>query len=241
MYAIPWMISVLLWIQVPPPSAGSAAPAELGKARRGIQDQEARELAGLAERLAGKGDSRSASEVRRVAAPARAHGVASRLSPLPEVVSAHGPGSGQRDEWGGEGREERARPGLARRARANPIAGGVRVVRPGRAFGRNRTRPSMPRRRCVFAGYWNGSRTMPRRGGYWDTSLTTAAGPGRSPCDSSRRGTSIIPCTAGFRRTGWLTSRPASFPPPWPGARRSPDGSPPGRPTSSDLTGRIPG
>lgn len=92
MYAIPWMISVLLWIQVPPPSAGSAAPAELRKARRGIQDQEARELAGLAERLAGKADSRSASEVQRVAAPARAHGVASRLSPLPEVVSAHGPG-----------------------------------------------------------------------------------------------------------------------------------------------------
>ena len=92
MYVIPWMMSLLLGVQVPAPSAGQAAPAELAKASRAIQEKEAKELAGLAEGLAGKGDARSASEVRRVLAPERAHGVASRLAPLPEVVSAQGQG-----------------------------------------------------------------------------------------------------------------------------------------------------
>ena len=58
MDAIPWMMSLLLWIQVPPPSAGLAAPDELRTASREIQEKEAKELAGLAQRLTGKGDSR---------------------------------------------------------------------------------------------------------------------------------------------------------------------------------------
>src|SRR4051812_32176564 len=81
------IMSVLCWLQIPPPSAGSAAPNALRDARRGIQEQEAKELAGLAGRLAGKGDSQAASEVRRGSGQARGHGVASRLMPLPEVVS----------------------------------------------------------------------------------------------------------------------------------------------------------
>ena len=236
------MMAVLFWRPGPPALGGLGRADELRGARRGDPGAGG-EGAGGPGRAAGR-------ERRRARLPRRSAGCLPRRGPWrgkPARALARGrPARRAVRVWpacpAGPERPRGTRPtrpGAA--SSSSPVAGRLRAFCPGPARGRHRTRPSMRWPRCACARSWSGSPTMPRRGGCWVTSATTAAGPGRSPSDSSRKGTSIIPSTAGCPRTGWPTSRPASFPRPWPGARRSPMAPRPRGRRAAVATGRIPG
>ena len=99
-------LNLCFGLQVPSPTEGLDSSAELARASQDVRQKEAKELSALAERLAGKGDSKAASEVRRLL-PARAQGVATRIRPLPEVVPAQGLGQGLASVTSGAGKVAR--------------------------------------------------------------------------------------------------------------------------------------
>jgi hypothetical protein len=110
-----WLIGLIILAQVPAPSAGSDVAAKLKETGRSIQAREAENVRALAVGLAAQGDSSAASQLRRLVPEARRNAVATRITPLAEVVTAESKGlasvgsgtakTAQRQE-GGEWRSE---------------------------------------------------------------------------------------------------------------------------------------
>ena len=82
------LVGLSLLVQVPPPSLGTTTARELEAARRSILTNEAAQLSGLADQLAGAADPKTAELVRvRIPRPVEPDGP-TRIIPLAEVVKA---------------------------------------------------------------------------------------------------------------------------------------------------------
>jgi Protein of unknown function (DUF1570) len=82
------LVGLSLLVQVPPPPLGATTARDLEAARRSIVVNEAAQLSGLAEQLAGAGDPKAAQLVReRIPRPVERDGP-TRIMPLAEVVQA---------------------------------------------------------------------------------------------------------------------------------------------------------
>ena len=240
MLPIAWMIGLSLVLQVPPPSAGPPAPAELQKPDGRSRSGRRKTWRGWPFLWPATGWSRLG---RRFAACFHAPSLrdgASRLTPLPEVVPPQGRGLASVTSGAGKA----AGKGSARRG-----------SRSSSRFASRRRPSSLP---------WPSGRPRPDRPGYAQAAICLREVLERQPDHpEARQAAGLRPPR---RRLGPAVRRPpaqgrerqssrlrlgsgglggpprgASFPPPWSAVRRRSDGSPPTRPTGSDRTGRIPG
>jgi len=86
---IAWTIGLSLLLQVPPLATGPPFSVELKTARRAIEEREAKALEGLTVSLSGAGMAQARSDLRSLLPRTRPRDGASRVTPLPEVVSPH--------------------------------------------------------------------------------------------------------------------------------------------------------
>jgi Protein of unknown function (DUF1570) len=102
------LVGLSLLVQVPPPSLGASTARELEDARRSIVVNEAAQLSGLAEQLAGGRDPKTAQLVReRIPRPVERDGP-TRIMPLAEVAQAR-PGEKGDEPWRARLKEIEAR------------------------------------------------------------------------------------------------------------------------------------
>jgi len=92
MLPIAWTIGLSLVLQVPPPATGPPFSVELKAARRAIAEREAKALESLAGSLTGDGMAQARSELRSLLPRTMPRDGASRVAPLPEVVSSRSRG-----------------------------------------------------------------------------------------------------------------------------------------------------
>src|SRR5262250_2968330 len=95
-----WTLGLALWGQVPAPPAAGDAAAPLRAERRAVLDREAKQLAALADRLAGEGHADAADEARARIDPPEEERGAIRFVPLPELVPVDGRGLANRPAGG---------------------------------------------------------------------------------------------------------------------------------------------
>lgn len=95
------IVSLALWLQVPPPTSAESASAELERASRAISTREDEALKTLVSKLEAKADTEAAAKVREhLSKPSTGPGT--RFTPLPDVVEPWSEAAGASTEAGWE-------------------------------------------------------------------------------------------------------------------------------------------
>ncbi len=239
MVPIAWAISLSVVLQVPPPETGPALAVELKAARRAIEAREVKALEKLTASLSSDLAAQARSEVLRLLPRAMPRDGAIRVKPLPELVLPQGrglasvsSGTGKpiRKESGRTLLEEVQKICLKTASELYELATRAAAARP----------PEYAHAAACLREVLQHQPDHSERAGYWGLYHTRGAGPGRSLSASSKRATSIIPSSGGFRLIGSSTSTGASYPRTLSADRRF-AGCRQRRPIGSGQPGKIPG